>query len=80
MKIYKMTLDLSLVVSRLRNISLKEFNSENPIIFVEAENPDDACYKCYYKFASLVLQQDPEMAGVMKEILRDITIRKMITP
>jgi len=80
MKLYKITLDLSLVISRLRKISLKEFNSDNPIIFVEAENPDDACYKCYYKLAGLILQQEPEMAGEMKDILADVSIKKMFTP
>ena len=75
-----MTLDLSLVTSRLREIPLHEFNSDKPIIFVEAEDPDDACYKCIYKLASVILQKDPTMAKGMRELLSDVYIKKIIVP
>jgi len=80
MKIYKVTLDLTLVLSRLKKFDLKEFNHTTPMVFIEAENPDDACFKAHYKFASLILAQEPKMAKEMKDILHDITITKIMVP
>ena len=80
MKIYKVTLDLTLVLSRLKKFDLKEFNHTRPVVFIDAENPDDACFKAHYKFASLILAQEPKMAKEMKDILHDITITKIMVP
>ena len=71
---------MSLVLSRLREFDLKEFNSQKPIIFIEADDPDDACFKSHYKLAAVILAQDAKMATQMKEILADITIRKIVVP
>tara|TARA_B100002019_G_scaffold107389_1_gene92208 strand:- start:2354 stop:2596 length:243 start_codon:yes stop_codon:yes gene_type:complete len=80
MKIYKVTIDISLVIPRLKHISLKEFNGNRPIVFVDAENPDDACYQCYHKFAEMILAQDKNMVKEIKDIFNDITIVKLYTP
>ncbi len=80
MKIYKVTLDMTLVLSRLREFDLKEFNSLKPIVFIDADNPDDACFKSHYKLASVILAQDPNMATQMKDILADITITNIVVP
>ena len=80
MKIYKVTLDMTLVLSRLREFDLKEFNSLKPIVFIDADNPDDACFTSHYKLASVILAQDPNMATQMKDILADITITNIVVP
>ena len=58
MKIYKVEMDLSLVISRLKHFELHEYNSEKPILFVEAKSPDDACHKAYFKLVALILKQE----------------------
>ena len=58
MKIYKVFMDLELVISRLRKFRLKEYNSSFPIVFVDAKDPDDACYTAIYNLGSSVLSQD----------------------
>ena len=77
MKIYKVTLDLTFVLPRLKEIDLKEFNSQRPIIFVDANDPDDACSTAHYKFVSLIISQKPKMAKIMKDLLFDVRIIKV---
>ena len=54
MKIYKVHMVLTLVMSRLKKYTLEDYNSSTPIIFVEAKDPDDACYKAMHKLASKI--------------------------
>ena len=79
MKIYVLRFDLSLVHTRLKKFRLKEFNSENPVIFVEAANPDEACYLGYCKFAETILSQDDsaKTARLINEVEYDIRITKV---
>ena len=79
MKIYKVFMDLELVISRLRNFRLKEYNSSFPIVFVDAKDPDDACYKAIYNLVSSVLSQDSslETSLLCREIVFDIRIIKV---
>jgi hypothetical protein len=79
MKIYMVQLDCSLVMSRLRKFNLREFNSEYPILFAEAADPDEACYLIYCKFSETILKQDDsvETARLINSALRDIRITKV---
>lgn len=79
MKIYVLQFDLSLVHTRLKKFRLREFNSEIPTLFIEARDPDEACYLGYCKFADIVLNQDAssETVRLMKEIEYDIRITKV---
>jgi hypothetical protein len=76
MKIYKVYLDMSIVVSRLKKYRIYEYNSEYPIIFVEADDPDGACYTAIYKLLKLVLDQDDskEARKLCREIKQDIRV------
>ena len=67
---------MSMVVSRLKKYRIYEYNSEYPIIFVEADDPDGACYTAIYKLLKLVLEQDDskEARKLCKEIKQDIRI------
>jgi hypothetical protein len=82
MKIYKVEMDLSLVISRLKKFELHEYNSERPIIFVEAKSPDDACHQAYYRLATVILKQDcnKKTASFIEEVLLDISITKVDIP
>jgi hypothetical protein len=82
MKIYRLTLCLQLVISRLKKFDLKQYNSERPIIFVEAKDPDEACYRAIYNLTSIILKQDSSKATVelLKEILYDVRVIKIGLP
>ena len=65
-------MDLSLAINRLKEFELHEYNSERPIIFVEAKSPDDACHQAYYRLATIILKQDcntKKLHHLIEEIL-----------
>ena len=80
MKLYKVFMDLELVISRLRVFRLKEYNSSFPIVFVEAKDPDDACFRALYNLVSNILSQDssPETSILCREIVFDIKVIKVL--
>ena len=82
MKIYKVEMDLSLVINLLKEFELHEYNSERPIIFVEAKSPDDACHKAYYKLVAIILKQNStkKTLSLINELLYDISISKVRVP
>lgn len=82
MKIYKVELDLSLVISRLNKYKLQQYNSAHPTVFVQADNPDDACHLAYYQLAEIILKQDlsSETALFVREILFDVSIKNLSIP
>ena len=82
MKIYKIYMDLSLVMPRLKRFNLGEYSSNFPTIFVDARDPDEACHLAYYKLVEILLKQDdsPETSALAKDILYDITVRKIKIP
>ena len=79
MKIYVLYIDMTLILPRLKKYRLQEFNSQFPIIFIEAEDPDDACYKCSCKFTEILLKQDysKENAEFIKNISYELRILKV---
>tara|TARA_Y100000004_G_C8684735_1_gene314836 strand:- start:138 stop:389 length:252 start_codon:yes stop_codon:yes gene_type:complete len=82
MKIYKVKMDLSLVIARLKKFRLHEYSDPFPTIFVEAKDPDEACYLAYFKLVEILLKQDnsQETSFLAKDILHDINIRKVSVP
>lgn len=82
MKIYKVDMDLSLVMARLKKFNLKEYSGQFPTIFVEAKDPDEACYLAYFQLVEILLKQDDskETSLLTKDILHDILIRKVYVP
>lgn len=82
MKIYRLVLCLKLVIARLKKFNLKEYNSEYPIIFVEANDPDGACYRAIYNLTSIILKQDSsrETVDLLKDVLNDIRVIKIGIP
>ena len=78
MKIYKVELDLTLVIARLSKYDLYEYNSERPIIFVEAYDPDEACFKSVHRLMHMILKKEDtaEARMLCKEIKSDIRVIK----
>ena len=82
MKIYRLTLCLQLVIARLKKFDLKQYNSERPIIFVEANDPDEACYRAIYNLTSIILKQDNSKVTLelLKDIIYDIRVIRIGIP
>ena len=79
MIIYKVTLDLTLVMPLLKVFRLGEFNSVQPTVFTEASDPDDACYFTICRFSETILKQNEtaSTAFLLKDILHDIRITRV---
>ena len=79
MIIYNVTFDLTAVIARLKKFRLKEFNSMYPTIFVEADNPDDACYLAYCRVSEIILKQDEssETSKMLKEMMHEIKVTRV---
>ena len=73
---------MTYVLARLKKFKLHQYNGQHPIIFVEGENPDDACHLVMYQFADILLKQDTsvENAKFIKDILYDILVTKIESP
>jgi len=80
MKLYKVYLDLTLVINRLKKFALKEFNSTTPIVFIEAKSPDDACFRAIYKLIKIILDHDDSIQTrlLCREIKHDVKIIKVM--
>ncbi len=80
MKIYVVTFDLTMVLQRLIKFNLQEFNHQYPHIFIEAPDPDEACYLAYCKLSETLLRQNSstETANLIKDIEYEIRITKVV--
>lgn len=70
MKLYKVYLDMSLVIARLRGFKLQKYNSSHPIVFVEASDPDEACWKATHNLMRMLLDQSD--SAETRKLCRDI--------
>jgi len=80
MKIYKIHLDMTTILGRLKKFKLKEYNAMFPIIFMEAKSPDDACFKVVYQLIKMILEQGEDTVDtrvLCKIVKRDIRITKV---
>jgi len=79
MKTYRMMLDISNVFSRIKHLFLKSYNSPFPTIFVNATDPDDACFEVINDLIKIIINQNPsvEMRIVCREIRRKSRIDKI---
>lgn len=79
MKLFVVEVDMLNVLGRLKRFDLREFNHPYPILFIEAKDPDDACYLTSCMISEILLKQDEsvETALLIKEVLNDIRIKKV---
>jgi hypothetical protein len=77
MKLYKIYMDLSRVINLLKRFNLGEFKTKTPIIFTEADNPDEACHIAYYRFVETILKQDNSTDT--SKLIQDISFGVRIT-
>jgi hypothetical protein len=69
-------------MGRLAKFNLGEYNSPYPTIFVEAKDPDEACYNALYKLVEIILKQDDskKTSELVKDLVHDIRVKKVIIP
>jgi len=81
MKLYQVFLDMSGVFKRLKKFNLGPYSSINPIIFVEAADPDEACYKALFSLVKRILTIDssPKIKRMCDNLHYDIKILKVRT-
>ena len=80
MIIFKVSLDLSLIINRLTKFDLKEYaSSAYPIVFIEAANPDEACFKAIFNLIQIMLKQDDSVESrlLCRSIRADIRVTKI---
>lgn len=72
---------MTLIISRLKKFRLYEYNTSSPIVFVEADDPDGACFKATYQLIRIILDQDnsEETKEICKDIKRDMRVLKVST-
>ena len=82
MIIFKIRLDLSLIINRLIRFDLQEYDSTQPIVFIEAANPDDACFKAIFNLIQIILKQDSSIEArlLCRSIREDVRILKISCP
>ena len=82
MMIFKIRLDLSLIINRLIRFDLQEYDSTQPIVFIEAANPDDACFKAIFNLIQIILKQDSSIEArlLCRSIREDVRILKISCP
>jgi len=67
-------------MGRINKFKLYEFSTVNPIIFVTADDPDDACFKASTKLAKILMKQNKtnkKTLTFVREILDDIKIKRV---
>ena len=66
-----------MVLSRLKHIQLYEYNDKRPIIFVKADNPDEACHLAYVGLEKLISKSSSKTKKTtvfIEEIFEDVRI------
>lgn len=82
MKNFKIHIDMSIILPRLKKFRLGDFNSNVAIIFVEAKNADDACGIAWDQFVAMVLKQNgsTETSLLLKDIKEDFIVKRVYVP
>jgi hypothetical protein len=79
MLIYKVYLDMTLVINNLQPYKLGKYNATFPIVFIEARNPDEACFKATYNLIKILLEQEDtvETRLVCRKVRRYLRVMKV---
>lgn len=82
MKLYRVEMCLTLVIARLKKYQLYEYNSENPILFIQADNPDEACNRAICNLATIIFKQNSSIETIkfVSDLFYDIRIEKVYVP
>lgn len=72
---FRISIDISDLSEDLKKFSLREFSKPFSFIFIEENNPDDACYELICRIIRLILLQDTSietriMCRKIKKLIR----------
>lgn len=76
MKTFKLEICMTHVIDRLKRFNLHNYDGDYPTVFVNAEDPDEACHIAITSLFTMILKQDSsvETAQLLVEIKGDISI------
>jgi hypothetical protein len=79
MRNFRLSIDLSDLYIELRKFVLREYSLPFSLIFIEANDPDDACYMVLIKLMKLLMDQDPSLETriLCKKIKKHMRIDKI---
>lgn len=79
MRNFKLSIDLSDVYLELQDLDLREYNKPFMLKFIEAENPDDACYNILERIITEILSEKDtlEVRVLCRKIRRYLRIDKI---
>jgi hypothetical protein len=82
MKMYKLHVDMYLILPRLKKFRLGDYNSVTAIVFVEAKSADDACGIVWDQFVDMIQKQDnsTETNLLLKDLKDDFKVMKVYVP
>ena len=79
---YNVILDLKLVLPKIKHLKIKlgKFDKPMPVISIEADDPDDACYLAFKAFYDHVIGQSStfETKELLKEIKYDFIVTNLL--
>jgi hypothetical protein len=58
MILYKVHLDMAAALPILKRYDLEKYNSSTPIIFISANDPDDACHIAFKDLVRILYRQN----------------------
>ena len=82
-------MDLTLVLGRLKKYKIGEYNDKRPIIFVPADDPDEACYQAYIGLSDKIIKQglkesdgdfNSSIFDFAKDIMYDVRVTHVGVP
>lgn len=76
---YIVTVDMTLLLSRLVKFRLSNFSRQITKIDIDASDPDDACYSVFKAFCDIILEQDDstETKFLLKDLKYDFKVTKL---
>lgn len=81
MRNFKISLDLSDAQQYLKNFVLREYSLPFCLIFIEADDPDDACHESVHRLLRLIVDQkyNIETRVLCRKLKKLIRIDKIIS-
>jgi hypothetical protein len=72
-------LDISNVFTKIRHLILRSYNSPFPTVFINAKDPDEACFEVLNDLINIIMKQNTsiEMRIICREIRRKSRIDKI---
>jgi len=82
MKMYKLHIDMYLILPRLKKFRLGDYNAVTALVFIEAKSADDACGIAWEQLVKMIQKQDnsTETNLLLKDLKEDFKVTKVYVP